>query len=151
MHTMFHPTLYTCFNAFCSVQSLSRVRLFCDPMNRSRPGLPVYHQLPRVHSNSCPSSRWCHPAISSSVVPFSSCPQSLPASVFSNESPLHMRWPKYWSFTLLIFLSYPLIMPKLKFKIRPRWVKNPSMVCMENCSRFKENTILIHNAYNKKG
>ena len=33
----------------------------------------------RVHSNSCPSSRWCHPAISSSVVPFS-CPQSLPAS-----------------------------------------------------------------------
>ena len=35
---------------------------------------------PGVHSNSCPSSRWCHPAISSSVVPFSSCPQSLPAS-----------------------------------------------------------------------
>ena len=33
-----------------------------------------------VHSNSCPSSRWCHPAISSSVVPFSSCPQSFPAS-----------------------------------------------------------------------
>ena len=35
---------------------------------------------PGVHSNSCPSSQWCHPAISSSVVPFSSCPQSLPAS-----------------------------------------------------------------------
>ena len=35
---------------------------------------------PGIHSNSCPSSRWCHPAISSSVVPFSSCPQSLPAS-----------------------------------------------------------------------
>ena len=35
---------------------------------------------PGVHSNSCPSSRWCHPAISSSVVPFSACPQSLPAS-----------------------------------------------------------------------
>ena len=35
---------------------------------------------PRVYSNSCPLSRWCHPAISSSVVPFSSCPQSLPAS-----------------------------------------------------------------------
>ena len=34
----------------------------------------------RVYSNSCPSSRWCHPAISSSVVPFSSCPQSLPES-----------------------------------------------------------------------
>ena len=36
--------------------------------------------IPRVHSNSCPSSLWCHPAISSSVVPFSSWPQSLPAS-----------------------------------------------------------------------
>ena len=34
----------------------------------------------RVYSNSCPSSRWCHPSISNSVVPFSSCPQSLPAS-----------------------------------------------------------------------
>ena len=37
-------------------------------------------QSPGVYSNSCPSSRWCHPAISSSVIPFSSCPQSLPAS-----------------------------------------------------------------------
>ena len=35
---------------------------------------------PGVYSNSCPSSRWCHPAISSSVIPFSSCPQSLPTS-----------------------------------------------------------------------
>ena len=34
----------------------------------------------RVYPNSCPSSRWCHPAISSSVIPFSSCPQSFPAS-----------------------------------------------------------------------
>ena len=51
----------------------------CNPMNRSTPGLPVHHQLP-VHSDSRPSSQWCHPAISSSVVPFSSCPQSFPAS-----------------------------------------------------------------------
>ena len=41
---------------------------------------PCPSPTPRVHSNSCPLSRWCHPAISSSVVPFSSCPQSLPAS-----------------------------------------------------------------------
>ena len=41
---------------------------------------PCPSPTPRVHSNSCPSSRWCHPAISSSVVPFSSCLQSLPAS-----------------------------------------------------------------------
>ena len=41
---------------------------------------PCPSPTPRVHSNSCPSSRRCHPAISSSVIPFSSCPQSLPAS-----------------------------------------------------------------------
>ena len=41
---------------------------------------PCPSPTPRVYSNSCPSSRWCHPAISSSVVPFSSCPQSLPGS-----------------------------------------------------------------------
>ena len=41
---------------------------------------PCPSPTPRVHSNSRPSSRWWHPAISSSVVPFSSCPQSLPAS-----------------------------------------------------------------------
>ena len=41
---------------------------------------PCPSPTPRVHSNSCPLSQWCHPAISSSVVPFSSCPQSLPAS-----------------------------------------------------------------------
>ena len=57
---------------------------------------PCPSPTPGVHSDSCPSSRWCHPAISSSVVPFSSCPQSLPASVFSSESTLRMRWPKYF-------------------------------------------------------
>ena len=41
---------------------------------------PCPSPSPRVHSDSCPSSLWCHPAISSSVVPFSSCPQSLPES-----------------------------------------------------------------------
>ena len=41
---------------------------------------PCPSQTPGVYSNTCPSSRWCHPAISSSVIPFSSCPQSLPAS-----------------------------------------------------------------------
>ena len=41
---------------------------------------PCPSQTPRVHSDSRPSSQWCHPAISSSVGPFSSCPQSLPAS-----------------------------------------------------------------------
>ena len=63
---------------------------------------PCPSPTPRVHSDSRPLTQWCHPAISSSVVPFSSCPQSLPTSVFSNESTLHMRWPKYWSFSFRI-------------------------------------------------
>ena len=41
---------------------------------------PCPSPTPGAYSNSCPSSRWCHPAISSSVIPFSACPQSLPAS-----------------------------------------------------------------------
>ena len=41
---------------------------------------PCPSPTPGVHSDSCPSSRWCHPAISASVIPFSSCPQSLLAS-----------------------------------------------------------------------
>ena len=63
---------------------------------------PYPSPSPGVHSNSCPSSQWFHPAISSSVVPFFSCPQSFPASVFCNESTLCMRWPKYWSFSFSI-------------------------------------------------
>ena len=47
-------------------------------LQHARPPCPS--PTPGVHLNSCPSSRWCHPAISSSVVPFSSCPQSLKAS-----------------------------------------------------------------------
>ena len=58
---------------------------------------------PRVHSNSCPSSWWCHPTISSSVIPFSYCPQSLPASEsFPMSQPFRMRWPKYWRFSFSI-------------------------------------------------
>ena len=51
----------------------------CDLMNGSKPGFPVLCYFPRVCSNSCPLSPWCHPTISSSVVPFSSCLQSFPA------------------------------------------------------------------------
>ena len=60
--------------------------------------LPCPSPTPRVYSNSCPLSQWCHPTISSSV-PFSSCPQSM---VFSSESVLRIRWPKYWSFSFRI-------------------------------------------------
>ena len=69
---------------------------------------PCPSPSPGVHSDSCPSSQWCHPAISSSVVPFP-IPPSI--RVFSNESTLRMRWPKYWSFSFSIIPSkeHPLL------------------------------------------
>ena len=66
-----------CSSLFSSVQSLSRCPTLCDPMNRSTPGLPVHHQLlgfTQTHVHRVGD------AISSSVVPFSSYTQSLPAS-----------------------------------------------------------------------
>ena len=64
---------------FSSVQSLSRVWLFAPhELQHTRPPCPS--PTPGVHPDSCPSSQLCHPAISSSVVPFSSCLQSFPAS-----------------------------------------------------------------------
>ena len=77
--------------------------------NSLRPHGPQHARLPcpslslRACSNSCPLSQWCHPTTSSSVISSSSCLQSFPASgSFSNESSLHIRWPKYWSFSLSI-------------------------------------------------
>ena len=64
------------YGQFSSVQSLSDVWLFATPWTRP----PCPSPTPGVHSNSCPLSRWCHPTISSSVIPFSACPQSFPAS-----------------------------------------------------------------------
>ena len=63
------------------------------------PSLP-----PRVCSNSSPLSWWCHPTISCSVAPFFLFPPSILLSirVFSNESVLHIRWPKYWKFSFSI-------------------------------------------------
>ena len=70
-----------CESQFSSVQfsrSVVSDSLQLHESQHARP--PCSSTTPGVHPNSCASSRWCHPAISSSVVPFSSCPQSLPAS-----------------------------------------------------------------------
>ena len=64
---------------FSSVQPLSHIWLFATPWIAAHQASLFITNSP-VHLNSRSSSRWCHPAISSSVVPFSSCPQSLPAS-----------------------------------------------------------------------
>ena len=66
---------------FSSVQfSCSVVSDFLRPHESQHARPPCPSPTPGVHSNSCPSSQWCHPAISSSDFSFSSCPQSLPAS-----------------------------------------------------------------------
>ena len=64
----------------CKEHQFILVQLFSRPHELQHARLPCPSPTPGVHSNSCPLSRWCHPAISSSVLPFSSCPQSLPAS-----------------------------------------------------------------------
>ena len=71
--------IYTHTYIYVSDQSFSRVRLFATPwIAACQASLSI--TTPGVHSDSHPLSQWCHPAISSSAVPFSSCPQSLPAS-----------------------------------------------------------------------
>ena len=64
--------------------------------------LPCPSPTPGVYSNSCPSSRWCHPTISSSVI-LLLLPSLFPSiRVFAKESVFHIRWPKYWSFSFSI-------------------------------------------------
>ena len=65
--------------------------------------LPCPSPAPRAYSNSCPSCRWYHPTISSSVIPFLLLRSIFPnIRVFSSESVLRIRWPKYWSLSFSI-------------------------------------------------
>ena len=64
---------------------------------------PCPSPTPWVYSNSCPMSQWCHPIISTSVGPFSSCLQPFPASgSFPVSQFFAIRWPEYWSFSFNI-------------------------------------------------
>ena len=89
---------------FSSVQLHSRVQL-CDPMNCSTPGFPVHHHLPeftqthihRVSDAIQPSHSLLSPVLLPPILPS--------IRVFSNESTLHMRWPKCWSFSFSIIPS----------------------------------------------
>ena len=103
---------YVCMCAkslqFSSVQSFSRVRFFATLWSQhTRPLCPS--PTPRVHPDTHPLSQWCHPAISSSVVAFSSCPQSLQASESFPMSQL-FAWggqstPLKASFNLLVAVT----------------------------------------------
>ena len=73
---------------FWQPHELQHARLFCPSLS------------PGVYSDLCPLSQRCLPTISSSLTLFSSCPQPFPASVFSDELDLRIKWPKYWSFSI---------------------------------------------------
>ena len=78
----------------------------CDPMNSQHARPPCPSPTPGVHSDSCPSSQWCHPSHLILCRPLLILPPIPPSiRVFSNESALRMRWPKYWSFSFSIIPS----------------------------------------------
>ena len=91
------------YDQFSSVKSLRRVdSLRSHESQHARP--PCLSPSPGVHSDSRPSSQWCHPAISASVIPLSSCPEFLPSLETFPVSQL-FAWPKYWSFSFSIIPS----------------------------------------------
>ena len=121
----------------CSVMSDS-----LQPHGLQQTRLPCTSSTRGAYSNSCPSSRWWHPTILSSVIPFSSCLQSFP--VFSNESVLHIRWPKYWS------LSFG-ISPSNKYSglisFRIDWLDLLTVQGTLNQYRSSKASILWHSAF----
>ena len=101
-HTLGHPHIFCCSVQFSSVQSLSRVRLFATPWIAARQAsLSITNSRSSLRLTSIesvmPSSHLilCHPLILRPSIPPS-------IRVFSNESTLHMRWPKYWSYSFSI-------------------------------------------------
>ena len=85
---------------FSLVQSFSHVRLLWPhELQHTRPPCPS--PIPRVDPNPCPSSQWCYPTIYFILCrPLLLLPSIFPSiRVFSNESALRMRWPKFWSFS----------------------------------------------------
>ena len=81
---------------WCVSSSVVSDSLWSHGLQHARPLYPL--PSPRAYSNSCPLSQWCHPTISSSVIPLLLLPSTFPSiRVFSNELALCIRWPKYWS------------------------------------------------------
>jgi len=114
---------FSCLVMFDSLQS--------HELQHDRPPCPS--PTPRVYSNSCPSSRCCHPTISPSIVPFSSCPQSFPASVFSNESGLPIWWPNYWTTAT--------VTPNANYDFESRILRQ---TCSINCKRRSRLMLRVH-------
>ena len=106
-----NPMLYSrsllfIYFIYCCCCSVTKSCQTLWPHGLQHARLPCPSPTPGACSNSCPSIQWCHPAISSSVTPFSFCPQSFPASWSFLMSVLCIRWPKYWSFILELYILY---------------------------------------------
>ena len=109
-HFMFLPAVHERSSVLTFLPAFGTVtifHLFLWSLNLWTHGLqhtriPCPSPSPRVCSNSCPLSWWCHSTISSSGAPFTSCPQSFPTSGSFSMHQLHIRWPKYWSFSFSI-------------------------------------------------
>ena len=101
-HCCNHSSIGVDWTFFSSVQFSHSVVSDCDPMSYSMPGLPVHHQIPEfsqthVHESVMPSN---HLIL---YYPLLILPSIFPSiGVFSNESALHIRWPKHWSFSFSI-------------------------------------------------
>ena len=107
-------TRVSCIVDRCFTLQFSSVQFSCSVVSNSlwphesqhaRPPCPS--PTPGVHSDSGPSSQWCHPAISSSVVPFSSCPQSLPTSEsfpMSQVVLIKLSWLAGWKKSFFVLL-----------------------------------------------
>ena len=92
-----HISYYRTFSSLLLLFSRSVVSDSLRPHGLQHVGLPCPSLSPRVCSDSCPLSWWCHPTNSSSVYPFSSCPSlsQNQVRVFPRELALHSRWQKY--------------------------------------------------------
>ena len=99
---LYHWATWEAHGPSCCYCSAAKSCLtLCNPMNCSTPGFPVLHYLPEVFQTHV---HWVSDAIqpSRSLSLLLLPPQSFPASVFSSESALPIRWPNYWSFTFSI-------------------------------------------------
>ena len=98
---IFEPKCQVCFDCDISQFSCSVMSDSLQPHGLQHSKLPCPSPTPGACSESCPLNWWCHPTISSSVIPFS-CLQSFPASGSFQMSQLFASLPKYWSFSFSI-------------------------------------------------
>ena len=89
---------------FTSISSVAQsCPTLCSPMNCRTSGFPIHHQLLDLAPTHVHQGKWCHPTISLSVIPLSSCLQPFPAwGSFPMSQFFIIRWPKYWNFSFNI-------------------------------------------------